>query len=67
MNQLNASMFILYVFLFLMFSFLLFVIVVCCKFAIFEDDSKSENRKRAEKEDTAPTETSHILSRISHK
>jgi hypothetical protein len=38
---LDAAIFILYVFLFLMSSFLLFVIVLCCKFAIFEDDQES--------------------------
>jgi hypothetical protein len=62
---LDASMFILYVFLYLIFSFLLFTIVLCCKFAIFEDDEqKSQSRRK--REETNPTETSQILSKANY-
>ncbi len=59
---LDAAMFNLYVFLFIMFSVLLFLIVICCKFAIFEDDQKTENRRRNRDEESGPNETSRILS-----
>jgi hypothetical protein len=48
----DPAFFVLYAFMFFIFSILLFLIVICCKYAIFESKEKTENLLKS-KEDTA--------------
>ena len=62
MAVVDPAFFVLYAFMFLIFSFLLFLVVICCKYAIFESDQTKENlRKTKENTPLLLAEPSQIL------
>ena len=62
MAAVDPAFFVLYAFMFLIFSFLLFLVVICCKYAIFESDQTKENlRKTKENTPLLLAEPSQIL------